>query len=131
MHLVKQCDAAGDIIYLNPWVLNVMSENPLTEEQRTLPVEFPCLNAESLTSVITLPEGYVVEELPQPLMIKSEDGKLSCLIASTTDGSTLSSRCQIQVGRLFFSFQEYPFVKNFFEEVYKRLQDVIVIKKVQ
>lgn len=129
MHLVKQCDAAGDIIYLNPWVLNVMSENPLTEEQRTLPVEFPCLNAESLTSVITLPEGYVVEELPQPLMIKSEDGKLSCLIASTTDGSTLSSRCQIQVGRLFFSFQEYPFVKNFFEEVYKRLQDVIVIKK--
>ena len=131
MHLVKQCDAAGDIIYLNPWVLNVMSENPLTEEQRTLPVEFPCLNAESLTSVITLPEGYVVEELPKSLMIKSEDGKLSCVIASTSDGSTLSSRCQIQVGRLFFSFQEYPFVKNFFEEVYKRLQDVIVIKKVQ
>jgi hypothetical protein len=62
-------------------------------------------------------------------MIKSEDGKLSCLIASTTDGSTLSSRYQIQVGRLFFSSQEYPFVKNFFEEVYKRLQDVIVIKK--
>ena len=129
MHLVKQYDAAGDIIYLNPWVLNVMSENPLTEEQRTLPVEFPCLNDENLTSVITLPEGYVVEELPQSLMIKSEDGKLSCLIASTTNGSTLSSRCHIQVGRLFFSPQEYPFVKNFLDEVYKRLQDVIVIKK--
>ena len=130
MHVTKQYDAAGDIIYLNPWVLNVMSENPLTEEERTLPIEFPYIYTENLASVITLPEGYVVEELPKSLMIKSEDGKLSCVIASTSDGSTLSSRCQIQVGRLFFTPKEYPFVKSFLDEVYKRLQDVIVIKKV-
>ena len=130
MHVTKQYDAAGDIIYLNPWVLTVMSENPLTEEQRTLPVEFPYINTENLTSTITLPEGYVVEELPKSLMMKSEDGKLSCLIASSTDGSTLSSRCQIQIARLFFTPKEYPFVKNFLDEVVKRLQDVIVIKKV-
>ena len=129
MHVTKQCDAAGDMIYLNPWVLNVMSENPLTEEQRTLPVEFPYLYTDNLTSIITLPEGYVVDELPQSLIIKSEDGKLSCLIASSADGLTLSSRCQIQVGKLFFAPEEYPFVKNFLDEVYKRLQDVIVIKK--
>ena len=129
MHVTKQCDAAGDMIYLNPWVLNVMSENPLTEEQRTLPVEFPYLYTDNLTSIITLPDGYVVDELPQSLIIKSEDGKLSCLIASSADGSTLSSRCQIQVGKLFFAPEEYPFVKNFLDEVYKRLQDVIVIKK--
>ena len=129
MHVTKQCDAAGDMIYLNPWVLNVMSENPLTEEQRTLPVEFPYLYTDNLTSIITLPEGYVVDELPQSLIIKSEDGKLSCLIASSADGSTLSSRCQIQVGKLFFAPEEYSFVKNFLDEVYKRLQDVIVIKK--
>ena len=131
MHVTKQFDAAGDIIYLNPWLLNVMSENPLTEEQRTLPVEFPYLYNDNLASVITLPEGYVVEELPKSLMIKSDDGKLSCIIASTTNGSTLSSRFQIQIGRLFFTPEEYPFVKNFMDEVYKRLQDVIIIKKAQ
>jgi hypothetical protein len=129
MHLTKQCDAAGDMIYLNPWVLNVMSENPLTEEQRTLPVEFPFIFNESVTSVVTLPEGYVVDELPQSLSIKSEDGKLSCLIATDAAGSTLTSRCQIQIGEIFFMPSEYPFVKNFLDEVYKRLQDVIVIKK--
>ena len=129
MHVTKQYDAAGDMIYLNPWVMTVMSENPLTEEKRTLPVEFPYLYAENLTSEITLPEGYVVDELPKSLMIKSKDGKLSCAIASTTDGSTLSSTCQIQIGRLLFTSEEYPFVKNFLDEVYKRLQDVIVIKK--
>ena len=130
MHVTKQCDASGDVIYLNPWVMTVMSENPLTEEKRTLPVEFPYLYADNLTSVITLPEGYVVEELPQSLMIKSEDSKLSCVIASSSDGSMLSSRCQIHVSKLFFSPEEYPFVKNFLDEVVKRLQDVIVIKKV-
>lgn len=130
MHVTKQCDAAGDMIYLNPWVLNVMSENPLTEEQRTLPVEFPYIYTENLTTVVNLPEGYVVEELPQPVVIKSDDGALSCVIASNVDGSALSSRCQIQIGKIFFAPSEYTFVKNFLDEVVKRLQDVIVIKKV-
>ena len=129
MHVTKQCDAAGDMIYLNPWVLNVMSENPLTEEQRTLPVEFPYIDTENLTTVVNIPEGYVVEELPQSLMMKSDDGKLSCVIASDVDGSTLRSRCQLQVDKIFFAPNEYPFVKAFLDEVYKRLQDVIVIKK--
>ena len=131
MHVTKQCDAAGDMIYLNPWVLNVMSENPLTEEQRTLPVEFPYIDTENLTTVVKIPEGYVVEELPQSLVIKSDDGKLSCLIASDVDGSMLRSRCQLQVDKIFFTPDEYPFVKSFLDEVYKRLQDVIVIKKAQ
>ena len=131
MHVSKQCDAAGDMIYFNPWVLNVMSENPLTEEERTLPVEFPNISTENLTSVVNLPEGYVVEELPQSLMMKSDDGKLSCVIASDVDGSTLRSRCQLQLDKIFFTPNEYPFVKNFLDEVYKRLQDVIVIKKAQ
>ncbi len=130
MHVTKQCDAAGDMIYLNPWVLNVMNENPLTEEQRTLPVEFPYIYTENLTTVVNLPEGYVVEELPQPVVIKSDDGTLSCVIASNVDGSALSSRCQIQIGKVFFAPSEYTFVKNFLDEVVKRLQDVIVIKKV-
>ena len=129
MHVSKQCDVAGDMIYLNPWVLNVLTENPLTEEERTLPVEFPYIYTENLTTIVNLPEGYVVEELPQPLMVKSDDGMLSCVIASTVDGSALSSRCQFQVGKIFFSPSEYPFVKSFLDEVYKRLQDVIVIKK--
>ena len=110
-------------------MLTVLSENPLTEEERTLPVEFPCISSESLTSVVEIPEGYVVEELPQPLIIKSEDGTLSCVIASAADGNTLSSRCQLQVSKIFFAPSEYQFVKSFLDEVYKRLQDVIVIKK--
>ena len=129
MHVTKQCDAAGDMIYLNPWVLNVMSENPLTEEQRTLPVEFPYIDTENLTTVVNIPEGYVIEELPQSLVMKSDDGKLSCVIASDVEGTTLRSRCQLQVDKIFFTPKEYPFVKNFLDEVYKRLQDVIVIKK--
>ena len=131
MHVSKQYDASGDMIYLNPWVLNVLTENPLTEEKRILPVEFPYVSTESLNTQVTLPDGYVVEELPQPLSVKSEDGALSCLIASACADGVLSSRCQLQVSKIFFSPNEYAVVKNFLDEVYKRLQDVIVIKKAQ
>jgi len=131
MHMTKQCDVAGDMIYLNPWLLAVMNENPLTEEQRTLPVEFPYIYTENVTTIVNLPEGYVAEELPQPLVLKSDDGTLSCVIASEVNGSKLSSGCQFQINKIFFSPQEYPILKNFIDEVYKRLQDVIVIKKMQ
>ena len=71
----------------------------------------------------------MIEELPQSLVMKSDDGKLSCVIASDVEGTTLRSRCQLQVDKIFFTPKEYPFVKNFLDEVYKRLQDVLVIKK--
>ena len=96
-----------------------------------MPVEFPYVSTESLNTQVTLPDGYVVEELPQPLSVKSEDGALSCLIASACADGVLSSRCQLQVSKIFFSPNEYAVVKNFLDEVYKRLQDVIVIKKAQ
>ena len=96
-----------------------------------MPVEFPYIFTENLTTIVNLPEGYVVEELPQPMVLKNDDGTLSCVIASEVNGSMLSSGCQFQVSKIFFSPQEYPILKNFIDEVYKRLQDVIVIKKVQ
>lgn len=129
MHLSQQCSWAGDMIYLYPWVLNELTENPLTEEQRTLPVEFPYTYTENLTSVVIIPEGYVVEDIPETLVIKSDDGALSCTIASEVNGSTLSSTCRIQIGKIFFRPDEYPFLKNFLDEVSKRLLDFIVIRK--
>lgn len=129
LNVKKRSNAAGDMIYLNPWVINVMEENPLTEEQRTLPVEFPHKSIEAINSIVTLPEGYVVEELPQRLIMKSEDGALRCLISSEVKGRDLVSQCQIHIDKTLFTPSEYPVVKSFLDAVYKRLQDLIVIKK--
>ena len=129
LNVKKRSNAAGDMIYLNPWVINVMEENPLTEEQRTLPVEFPHKSIEAINSIVTLPEGYVVEELPQRLIMKSEDGALRCLISSEVKGRDLVSQCQIHIDKTLFTPSEYPVVKSFLDAVYKRLQDLIIIKK--
>ena len=129
LNVKKRSNAAGDMIYLNPWVINVMEENPLTEEQRTLPVEFPHKSIEAINSIVTQPEGYVVEELPQRLIMKSEDGALRCLISSEVKGRDLVSQCQIHIDKTLFTPSEYPVVKSFLDAVYKRLQDLIVIKK--
>ena len=129
LNVKKRSNAVGDMIYLNPWVINVMEENPLTEEQRTLPVEFPHKSIEAINSIVTLPEGYVVEELPQRLIMKSEDGALRCLISSEVKGRDLVSQCQIHIDKTLFTPSEYPVVKSFLDAVYKRLQDLIVIKK--
>lgn len=61
MTFTKQCDVAGDIIYLNPLILIPEKESPFASAERRLPVEFPYKQSETINTVITLPNGYTVE----------------------------------------------------------------------
>lgn len=131
MHISRQFSSAGDMIYLEPLIINTLSENPLTDEKRLLPVEFPSLSNDNVTSQITLPDGYVVEELPPALKIKTEDGGLSCTIVTTENNGVLLTNMQFVVNKIFFNPSEYDTIKGFFAEAIKRANDVIVIKKAQ
>ena len=59
---------AGDLILVRPRVLGTKSMGFLeTKEPRKFPVEFPGPALDTDTFEITLPPGYVVDELPEPV----------------------------------------------------------------
>jgi hypothetical protein len=63
--------AAGDMLLVRPRVMGVKSSGLLeTKDPRRFPVEFEGLSQDHDTFEITLPPGYVVEDLPAPIDVE-------------------------------------------------------------
>ena len=113
MTFTKQCDVAGDIIYLNPLILIPEKESPFASAERRLPVEFPYKQSETINTVITLPNGYTVEDIPKPIALKF-DG-INVRIVSNMNGNQLSTQFKLNIDKILFPATEYKDLKAFFD----------------
>ena len=129
MTFTKQCDAAGDIIYLNPLVFVPLKESPFTTAERILPIEFPYKQAETLNSIISMPEGYVVEEVPKPIIIRL-DGATARIICNVKD-DMINIQYQMNISKTFFGSGDYQDLKSFFDKVAESNKNILTIKKAQ
>jgi hypothetical protein len=128
MTFTKQCDAAGDMIYLNPLVIIPEKESPFTASERILPIEFPYKQLEVQNISITLPEGYVVEETPQPIIIKFDGAVLR--ISWSVSENVISVQYQLNINKTFFAPEVYQNLKMFYDKVVENCKNILTIKKV-
>ena len=129
MTFTKQCDAAGDIIYLNPFIFIPQHESPFTAAERILPMEFPYKQAEMQNVMITLPEGYVVEEAPKPIIIKL-DGATARIVCNV-NGNVLNVQYVMNIDKTFFASTQYQDLKAFFDKLVESNKHIITVKKQQ
>ena len=123
----KQCDAAGDLIYLNPLIFIPQRKSPFTAAERMLPIEFPYKQSEMQNVMITLPKGYVVEEVPKPIVIKF-DGATARISYSVLD-NMLNIQYMMNIDKTFFAATEYQDLKAFFDRVVESNKQIITLKK--
>ena len=127
IHFTKQCDVAGETIYMNPFVIPQMSKSPFTSEERLLPVEFPYKQKDVINVNVTLPEGYVVEDIPKSSMLKL-DG-ITARITYINEENTLKMQYQLNVTKTFFAAEEYNALKEFFDKLAESNKQIITVKK--
>ena len=123
----KQCDATGDIIYLNPLVFIPLKESPFTAAERSLPIEFPYKQSETISVNIKLPEGYALEEMPKPTIMKF-DG-INVRIASSINDNHISTMFKFNIEKTFYTPAEYQELKAFFDHLAECNNSIITIKK--
>lgn len=119
-----------DLIYFNPMLGEGWKENPFKSAQRYYPVEMPYAIDQTYSLQMEIPQGYVVDELPQQLRLKmnSEDeGSLEYRVS--TSGNTITLRSRIKIRRTYFSPEEYEMLREFFNHVVKKHNEQIVFKK--
>ncbi|MBP5346056.1 MAG: DUF3857 domain-containing protein [Bacteroidales bacterium] len=126
----KQLDVEGDHLYINPFLcLNLSS--PFKEETRDMPVEFRYNMLRKHTIELELPEGYEVEEMPQPLSLKMPDGKLSVRISCQQSGQKVYVNYNYSRSTLFYASADYEKLRNFFTLMEQAGNTNIVLKKKQ
>ncbi len=119
-----------DVLYINPMFGEGYKTNPFTSLKRHYPVEMPYTLDETFMLTMDVPEGYVVEELPKPVMARlNEDGNSFFEYLVQLSGNTISLRSRVKIGRTFFMPAEYEILQAFFEIIVNKQKERIVFRK--
>ncbi len=125
----KQATVNDNFIYLNPLIFLHVEKSPFTQAERKLPVELPYTEQLTLSINIEIPEGYAVEEIPKPLIVKTEDGSGRCRYNAQVQGKRLSVVYTFNYDKLFFSPDMYQGLKSFWETIVEKNNEMLVLKK--
>lgn len=125
----KSAQGGGDIIYVNPMIFKIWNENPYTNEKREVPIERPIKTNEDYAVSLTIPEGYDVEELPKPLNVQNSDGTITCKVWFVKNENTITVTYRYNVNRLFFMTDEYDDLRQIYDLIYSKCNEMIAIKK--
>ncbi len=129
--LKDRISQAGDMIFLNPKVINRTVENIFKREKRTYPVDYNYPINEQFYINITIPDEYVIDELPQQTLTSLPDNKARYVFSVTKIGEkTIQLTNQYQINQTIFSGMEYPDLRKFNELIVAKEAEQIVLKKV-
>lgn len=120
---------AGDLIYIKPSLKTDFDENPFKQPKREYPIEFPHPFKDQFVLNLTMPDGYVVEEMPKSIKANLPDNGGTFHYLSSITGNTIQLTVKIQVDKLRFEAEDYDIVKEFFNQIATKSAEQIVLKK--
>jgi Domain of Unknown Function with PDB structure (DUF3857) len=123
-------NVAGDKIYFNPIMYNAQKENPFKNPDRKFPVDFGALIEETFVATYTIPEGYVVEEIPKGAKVSLPDdgGRFTYFIGVNEEGK-ISISSKIFLKKATYFAEEYEALRAFYDQIVQKHAEQIVLKK--
>lgn len=129
IRMENQATSTADILYVNPILYERLTENPFTADERKYPINYPKTFESIYMSRIILPEGYVVEEVPKPLILKLHDNSAKYMYSITQNDNVLSILSHFKIGKTLYIQNEYLQLKEFYSQVVAKQAEQIVLKK--
>lgn len=126
---VLQTDQTDSHLYINPMLFPQLKSNPFIQTERVLPIEFPYPYKFTMLSTLTLPEGYEVEEIPQPQVIRTQGDGLQCKYMIQRQGNTISLNYIFHLKEPIFLTEQYKQLQELWTKVIEKNNALIVLKK--
>ena len=120
---------AGGLLYIQPVLSPFHSSSAFRKEDRKLPVDFPYPESLTYSFALEIPDGYVVEELPEKtnLSVPTIGGRIQFLTQQM--GSTVNVSYRISLDKVLILPEEYPDLRLFWETAVGIEKSTIVLKK--
>ena len=125
----KTTDATADHIYFNPLVIPFIKDNPFKSETRLFPVEFPYKQTINANVVVHLPANYTIEEKPQAVLMKTDDNGVNFRVNYIERGNDLVVQYRLMVNKMFFPNDEYEYLRQIFDSIQQKGEEMLVLKK--
>lgn len=120
---------AGDFIYLNPTLVQVLHENPLKNPNRTFPVDMAYRRGQFYRLQLQLPAGYVVEELPEDQRLMLPERKAHFQRRTQAQGTEILLQAQYAISDPIFPPLLYANLRSFFDEVIAAEAEPLVFRR--
>lgn len=121
---------SGDRLYVNPMIFTHVDKNPFFQTERVLPVEFPYPYSFVVSSTLTIPEGYTVEELPQSQLIKNDNNDLQCRYMIEKAENQIRLNYLFSMKSYLFPVDKYKQIQDIWTKMIDKNKATIVLKKI-
>ena len=125
------CELIGGKIYVNPMLFFANNENPFKQEVREYPVDFRYPFADKYNITIKIPEGFVVETLPESAIINMQDDLGSFKFNIAKNENILQMTISHQINSAIVSTQQYEMLKEYYKGMIAKETEKIVLKRIQ
>ncbi|MEO0733148.1 MAG: transglutaminase domain-containing protein [Bacteroidota bacterium] len=127
---VPMGQAMDDYLYVQPILCPALSKELADVEKRIYPVDFAYPQQHRYITTISIPEGYELEELPESLRMRSEDGSISCVFAAEAkEDRTVSVNFTVKIDRTVYQPAEYGVLRDMFRRIIDLQESTLVLKK--
>lgn len=125
----KPVASAGEYLYIHPTVFPLVAKNPFIHKRRQQPVEFSYPRQYRIVTNIALPEGYIVEELPQATRMTTRKKGMECSLQVQHEGAMIRCMFDFNQSRIFYPATEYTDLSSFFGFLTDLCNNRIVVRK--
>lgn len=119
----------ADKIYFSPFLFFAFTENPFKQETREYPVDFVYPHQDKYVISLTIPNGYVVETLPQNKAVGMNQNLGNFKYIITNNGSQIQLLYTQDMNQAIIGSERYEELKAYFKEVVNKQTEKIVLKK--
>ncbi len=127
--IAEGAQMAGNLIYLKPLVTEGLPENPFKNDVRKFPVDFGTPIDRTFVGSYTVPDGYVVEEMPKNIVLDlpEKGGRFTFMAAQ--NGNVIQVTSKISLRKSLYLPEEYAHLKEFYHQIVSKHAEQIVLKK--
>ncbi len=114
-------------IYISPFLHEPITVNPLKQKERKYPIDMIYPKKQVYNTTITLPEGYQIDFIPENLKINNELFELNYSTEKYNDNLQIVFYYYFK--KPIYSSENYSKIKSYFDQIVKKGNEKIVLKK--
>lgn len=125
----NEIEVINDKLFFKPMMFFALDENPFKQDKRDYPIDFKYPTHDNYTITYNLPQGYVVESMPEKINIATEDNLATYSFLIANSGNKVQVVSNFYINSSLVSSDYYESLKGFFNQVYLKMNEKIVLKK--
>ena len=116
-------------LYVSPLLFLTEAENPFKAEERQYPIDFQYPFKDRYLIALDIPEGYLVESLPESVTFALDRNAASFRYAVNASGNKIQVSVELSMNEALFLPTDYANLKKFYQMLIDKENEKIVLTK--